>query len=278
MGRNTVMWDGQPYDYAVLYDVYGRQVSDFFPAGDVGPPPTLPPVNPSATIPSVPTPEPGKPTPTNVPGQPTNTVQVPTPQSTKPATVTGASPTPTGSSGSDSTPTPTGAAASPTPTATRQAGCAEIMVNGDFENYYQNWEEQTNTDSDLITNDQPHQGTYGAFLGYFPNADDNLWQVVTIPGTASRVDLTYWKRMDTDDNSGQDHDFGYVQIRNQAGGDVLRTLETISNSSTADTWQQSTYSLLDYKGQTIRIQFHATTDTTIASDFFFDDVSLQACP
>ena len=36
------MWDAQPYDYAVLYDQYGRQVSDFFPAGDVGAPPTPP--------------------------------------------------------------------------------------------------------------------------------------------------------------------------------------------------------------------------------------------
>ena len=43
MFRTTVMWDGQPYDYAVLYDQYGRPVSDFFPAGDVGAPPTPPP-------------------------------------------------------------------------------------------------------------------------------------------------------------------------------------------------------------------------------------------
>ena len=42
MFRTTVMWDAQPYDYAVLYDQYGRQVSDFFPAGDVGAPPTPP--------------------------------------------------------------------------------------------------------------------------------------------------------------------------------------------------------------------------------------------
>ena len=43
MARYEVMWDGQPYDYAVLYDNYGRQVSDFFPAADKGVPPTPPP-------------------------------------------------------------------------------------------------------------------------------------------------------------------------------------------------------------------------------------------
>lgn len=45
MFRTTAMWDGQPYDLAVLYDNFGREVNRLFPASDVGQPPapTVPP-------------------------------------------------------------------------------------------------------------------------------------------------------------------------------------------------------------------------------------------
>ena len=36
MSRTSAMWDGKPYDLAVLYDNFGRTVSNFFPAAEVG--------------------------------------------------------------------------------------------------------------------------------------------------------------------------------------------------------------------------------------------------
>jgi hypothetical protein len=53
MARTTVMWDGMAYDTALLYDNYGREVSRFFPAAEVGATPTTPPAatpGPAATV------------------------------------------------------------------------------------------------------------------------------------------------------------------------------------------------------------------------------------
>ncbi|HST05036.1 MAG TPA: lamin tail domain-containing protein [Chloroflexia bacterium] len=103
MARTTVMWDGQPYDYAVLYDNYGRQVSDFFPAGDVGPPPTQPPAGPTPTESA----SDATATPTFPPGKETSTPIVPPPAATNPPGAATDTPSPTVTGTVTETPTPT---------------------------------------------------------------------------------------------------------------------------------------------------------------------------
>ena len=58
---------------------------------------------------------------------------------------------------------------------------------------------------------------------------------------------------------------------------VVRPLQTLSNNNTQNTWTKSTYSLLAYKGQTVRVYFKATTDVSLPTSFFVDDVSLNVC-
>ncbi len=130
MGRTTVMWDGQPYDLAILYDNYGRQISNFFPASDVGVQPTQPP---AAGTPTTGTPGlKGTATPTVVqpvstPGLGTPTLTptkgVPNPNPTgeatlPPGTVT-VTTTPQASTTGTVTVTVTGTPATPTRTPTR---------------------------------------------------------------------------------------------------------------------------------------------------------------
>ncbi|HUP27136.1 MAG TPA: lamin tail domain-containing protein [Chloroflexia bacterium] len=119
MNRTSLMWEGEPYDLAVLYDNFGREVDRFFPAAEVGVPPTAPP---AATPPGQGT---ALPTATVAAGgtpQPTSTLSkgtsvVPTPESTaQPTIVTGRTPTLSGSV----TVTPTGVrTGTPTITPTR---------------------------------------------------------------------------------------------------------------------------------------------------------------
>jgi hypothetical protein len=265
MFRPTVMWDGQNYDYAVLYDNYARQVADFFPAGDVGPPPTAPPVATNTLAP-------GQPTNTAVPGAPTST-----PQGPPPPKETGQVPVPTSTNTRvAATPSRTASGGTPTVTATPGGGtgCTELIRNGDFEQQEENWNIMG---EQLVTGHRPHAGTYGAFLGDLDDVDDKLWQVVSIPATSTRVDFSYWRRMETADTSGQERDRMFTQVRSQDGNTIRTTLETITNLSTPNTWDRVTFSLLAYKGETVSIFFNARTDVTISTDFFFDDLTLQAC-
>lgn len=112
MYRTTIMWDRQLYDLAVLYDNYGREVDRFFPASDVGVPPTPGPPGAATATPTkggtvvaTSTRPPGTPgtsipTSTRTPGTP----GIPSPVSTSgtpfPTTGTTATATPTQASGS----------------------------------------------------------------------------------------------------------------------------------------------------------------------------------
>lgn len=285
MGRSTVMWDGRNYDYAVLYDNYGRQVSDFFPAGDVGPPPTVKPTTPPGQTPGTATPTPKGGAPTNTPGtgDPTNTRVVPTAVNTQQAGVPTATRTPTGQATRTPTISPTPGGPTATPTTTGGGACSEILRNGGFEDGDGNsvWLQASNKDDDpLIFNDNDgaaHTGSWMAFFGYYNEVIEDLHQSVNIPSTASRVVLTYWRYLDTPDTSAP-HDFLIAQIRDENDNTVLTTLETVNNLGTQNSWEQVTFDVTAYKGRTVNIHFHATTDVSNPSNFFVDDVSLQSCP
>jgi hypothetical protein len=122
MFRTTVMWDGQPYDLAVLYDNYGREVNRLFPAAETGVPPTppAPGTTPQAQGTGTPTRPAGSvtPGPTLPPGSVTPTRAVPPPQGTgqvsSSATPTRGTPTATATHGTV-TPTATGSVTPGTP-------------------------------------------------------------------------------------------------------------------------------------------------------------------
>jgi hypothetical protein len=109
MFRTTVMWDGAPYDLAVLYDNFGREVARRFPAAEPGPQPTQPaatptragtPGTPGATATTVRTGTPAA-------GTPTPTKEVPTAQPTGSTPINTATATRTPGSATGNTPTAT---------------------------------------------------------------------------------------------------------------------------------------------------------------------------
>jgi len=57
----------------------------------------------------------------------------------------------------------------------------------------------------------------------------------------------------------------------------LATLATYSNvnKGTAGVYSQKSFSLAAYKGQTVRVQFRSTMDSSVTSTFRVDDVSLK---
>lgn len=189
------------------------------------------------------------------------------------------------------TPTPTGTVSSPTPSPTQTPGgvlvtptpvCSDEIRNGGFETIVGSeappW---VRSGSASYTTVEQHTGVRSAWLGGYNNANDKVHQDVAIPSPAgpgeqvTQALLTYWWGMVTDEQPNP-FDFMYVRIRN-TNGQLLQELESINNTSTSGTWQQSQFDLSAYQGQTVRISFEAVTDASNMTSFYVDDVSLIIC-
>jgi hypothetical protein len=154
----------------------------------------------------------------------------------------------------------------------------ELIGNGGFENGSTNPAPWTPT-SGVINNsssEPPHAGSWDAWLdGYGTSHTDTLAQTVTIPANATAVSLTFWLHIDTAETSTTTaFDTLNVQILNSSGT-VLSTLATYSNLNAATGYQQKTFDVSSFKGQTIQVFFKGVEDSRLQTSFVVDDVSLK---
>jgi thermitase len=152
-----------------------------------------------------------------------------------------------------------------------------VIVNGGFESGSASWTESSSGGYELIDTTRPHTGAYSAYLGGYNNGTDSVYQTVSIPAGATSANLSYWSYMTSSEGTGTPYDYLYVEVRS-TGGTLLGTLRTQNNTGTRGSWLQTTnLSLLPWKGQTVRVQFRATTDSSLITSFFVDDVVLNSC-
>ena len=158
----------------------------------------------------------------------------------------------------------------PTPTPTSPPGGTERVVNGGFENGTSPWVQSSANGYQLIDPTRPHTGSYSAWLGGYNNANDTIYQTITVPTNGT---LTYWWYMTTQETT---HPWDYlrVQLRNTSST-VIATLRTWNDGSGANVWRQDTVSLAAYAGQPVRLTFNNTTDGSLTTSFFVDDVSVR---
>ena len=100
---------------------------------------------------------------------------------------------------------------------------------------------------------------------------------LTIPaGTAPS--LTFWLNVVSSETTTTiQYDKLYVEVTNTSGT-VLATLATFSNlnKGTAGVYsQKGPYSLSAYAGQTVRVRFRGTTDSSLITTFRIDDASAR---
>ena len=89
--------------------------------------------------------------------------------------------------------------------------------------------------------------------------------------------MTFWLNVTSDETTTTiQYDQLFVEVRNTAGT-LLATLGTYSNlnKGTIGVYSQKTFSVAAYKGQTVRIQFRGTNDSSLATAFRIDDVSVK---
>ena len=102
-----------------------------------------------------------------------------------------------------------------------------------------------------------------------------LYQDVTIPSTATSATLSFYLHIDTAETTTVTaFDTLNVQVRNTSNS-VLATLATYSNLNKAAGYSQKSFNLLAYKGQTIRVYFLGTEDSSLQTSFVIDDTALN---
>lgn len=152
-----------------------------------------------------------------------------------------------------------------------------LIVNGGFETGVATPWTLTAGVLNNSTAEPAHTGAWDAWLdGYGTTHTDTATQTVTIPSTITTATLTFWLHIDTAETTTTTaFDTLTVQVLNSAGTSVLATLGTFSNLNHATGYQQHSFSVAQFKGQTVRIRFTGREDVSLQTSFVIDDVSLN---
>ena len=155
---------------------------------------------------------------------------------------------------------------------TTGGGGTELIVNPGFESGTSPW-----VATGQITFSQgsfPHSGINYVVVNGVDSTTGTIYQTVTVPsGGAS---LNFWLNISTQEAAGASvFDRFFVEVRNTSGT-LLTTLATFSNQNagTAGSYVlRGPYNLSSFAGQTVRIQFRGTNDSTLPTNFRIDDIS-----
>ncbi|HEY6968030.1 MAG TPA: hypothetical protein VJA94_02410 [Candidatus Angelobacter sp.] len=116
----------------------------------------------------------------------------------------------------------------------------------------------------------PHSGSWDAWLdGY------GTTQTVTIPSTATSATLSFWLHIDTAETTTTTaFDTLQIQVLNTSGT-LLATLGTFSNLNHAAGYQQHSFSMNSFIGQTVQVRFLGKEDSSLQTSFVIDDTALN---
>lgn len=161
----------------------------------------------------------------------------------------------------------------PTPTPTPVPG-GELLLNRGFESGNVNW----TATAGVITNttqQTPRTGAWYAWLdGYGTTHTDSVFQQITIPSTANTTTLSFWLKITTaETTTTTQFDRLQVQIRNSSNT-VLTTLGTFSNLNPSTGYVFRSFDISQFRGQTIRVYFLGTEDSSLQTSFIIDDTSV----
>jgi subtilisin family serine protease len=149
----------------------------------------------------------------------------------------------------------------------------ELLLNRGFESGGVNWTATAGVINNS-TGQTPRTGSWYAWLdGYGTTHTDSLFQQITVPAGATSVTLSFWIKITTAETTTTTaFDRLQVQIRNSSNT-VLTTLATYSNLNKTTGYVQKTFDVTPFAGQTIRIYFLGTEDSSLQTSFVIDDTS-----
>jgi subtilase family serine protease len=150
-----------------------------------------------------------------------------------------------------------------------------IISNPDFELGNVGWVNPNGA----ITNDSAqaaHSGTWKAWMaGRGVKSTMTLYQQITVPTTVTVPTVTFWLHIDTKETVTVQRDTFKVVLRDSAGV-LLKSFTTFNNLMAAPGFQQYTFSLKRYKGQTVRLSFESKENGVKPTSFVVDDVVVNS--
>jgi len=156
--------------------------------------------------------------------------------------------------------------------------CENVIQNGTFETgTLSSWQ---NTGSPTASGAHAYGGGFSALLGGRNNADDVIYQSVSLPTAPSSAVLTFWWFITTAEGGiATPPDHLWIEAQDSSGT-VLETLHFLHNTHAGPAWQQTIVDLKAYPsllGRTFRLAFHGTTDGQDITSFYIDDVQVGIC-
>jgi subtilisin family serine protease len=149
----------------------------------------------------------------------------------------------------------------------------ELLLNPGFESGNVTWVATAGVINNS-TQQTPRTGSWYAWLdGYGTTHTDTLYQQITVPASATTVTLSFWLKITTSETTTTTaFDRLQVQVRNSSNT-VLTTLATYSNLNKTTGYVLKSFDVTSFKGQTIRIYFLGTEDSSLQTSFVIDDTS-----
>lgn len=153
------------------------------------------------------------------------------------------------------------------------------ITNGDFEDGPTAWDWYSLGGYPLIlhrdslpTGWYPHSGDWLAWLGGGHNEVSTLWQSFTVPASATR--LSYYLWIVSEDLCSPGRDSWSLRV---TPDDVLDGDSLCGDTSTPG-WIRREVDITRYAGQHVILTFVVSTDASLYSSLFVDDVSLDTAP
>ncbi len=148
------------------------------------------------------------------------------------------------------------------------------ISNGNFESGLDYWSTYSAKGRVVIANTFPntvtaHSGSWAAWLGGDNEESAYIQRQLLVP--SSTPYLSYWYWIDSADICG--YDFGQIRIN----GTAVQTYE-LCLPEDMNGWASATLNLNAYTGLTVTLIISATTDHSISSSFFVDDLIFVATP
>ena len=189
-----------------------------------------------------------------------------------------ATPTPTFTPTPTRTPTRTPTPTSPPTPTPHPAQCGQnALRNAGFESGLPGtpWQPYSQAGYQLISIQLPHSGTWGTWLAGYNNALDRVYQGFIVPSGAVTATLEFWWYMFSEDSATTPNDYLNAVLQSPVGHD-LTGRHQVKNTDPRGAWYKRTQNytqLAPWAGRPMWLLFEATTDGSLQTMFFVDDVS-----